>query len=401
MKNQFSILFLLLSISFVFGQSISVDISDVTILNSQTLNVSLSVHGLVENEQIILGVNLLSNNEFISLQAMANINADSTELQNILVNVGTYVDLLDEVIVKVNVIDIISLDINISGESSFVDDFIGGVITDLTSTSIFGNVLNNIFSPSTVDASIAILDSQELDDGEIRVSLQLLNSLIESLPVELNVEIMLGNEILILDSQVATFLGEEGEIIDIFLDLSAEELSNLDISEIDLSVQVSLSILNLVDLHLENGVSVEGLDELLNDIIDSIENVQSSNIEVELPNIIAMSDISLDENTLSVTLELDGNIGSIVNLNVNVNAYSKIGELLNLSQLVSFDGLDGETIIVDFDLSTEMNDIAIIIISLSDLQVNANVNIALGNSEIISIVDGTVNELLGNLLNDL
>ena len=47
---------------------------------------------------------------------------------------------------------------------------------------------------------------------------------------------------------------------------------NLDLNEIDLSVQVSLSVLNLAELHLESGVSVEGLDELLNVIIEAIED---------------------------------------------------------------------------------------------------------------------------------
>ena len=398
MRTLISILFLLLSISFVFGQSVSVDISEVTILDRQTLNVSLSVNGIVENQQIMLGVNLLSENELISLSVMANIDANSDELQNIIIDVGANINLLEEVIVKVNVLDIISLDIELDGDLSFVEDFLGGIISGLTSKSLIGDVLGGVLSPSTVEASIAVLDSEILD-GEVRVSLQLLDSVIESLPVELNVEIMLGSEILNLDSQVATFAGEAGEVVEVLLDLSADELLNFDLSEIDLRVEVSLSVLNLVDLHLESGVAVEGLDELLNVIIDAIENIQSSsNILISDSKIIAMSDISLDDNTLSVTLEVDGNIGSIVNLNVNLNIFSEIGELLNLSQLVSFDGFDGESIVVEFDLSAEIDDIAFIVASLSDLQVDANVNVSLSGLEIVSIFDGTVNELLGNTL---
>ena len=235
--------------------------------------------------------------------------------------VGENINLEEEVIVQVNVLDIFSLDIELDGELSFVEDFLGGIISSITSKSLISDALGGVFSPSTVEASIAVLDSEILD-GEVRVSLQLLDSVIESLPVELNVEIMLGSEILNLDSQVATFVGEAGEVVDVFLDLSAEELLNLDLSEIDLSVQVSLSVLNLVELHLESGVSVEGLDELLNVIIDAIEDIQSSsNIQISNSKIIAISDISLDENTLSVTLELDGNIGSIVNLDVNLNIF--------------------------------------------------------------------------------
>ena len=398
MRTLISILFLLLSISFVFGQSVSVDISEVTILDRQTLNVSLSVNGIVENQQIMLGVNLLSENELISLSVMANIDANSDELQNIIIDVGANINLLEEVIVKVNVLDIISLDIELDGDLSFVEDFLGGIISGLTSKSLIGDVLGGVLSSSTVEASIAVLD-YEILDGEVRVSLQLLDSVIESLPVELNVEIMLGSEILNLDSQVATFAGEAGEVVEVLLDLSADELLNFDLSEIDLRVEVSLSVLNLVDLHLESGVAVEGLDELLNVIIDAIENIQSSsNILISDSKIIAMSDISLDDNTLSVTLEVDGNIGSIVNLNVNLNIFSEIGELLNLSQLVSFDGFDGESIVVEFDLSAEIDDIAFIVASLSDLQVDANVNVSLSGLEIVSIFDGTVNELLGNTL---
>ena len=398
MKTLISILFLLLSISLVFGQSVSVDISDVTILDSQTLNVSLSINGLVGNQQIVLDVNLLSENELISLSVMANIDASSDELQNILVDVGANIDLSEEVIVKVDVIDIISLNIELDGDLSFVEDFLGGIISSITSKSLISDVLGGVFSPSTVEASIAVLDSEILD-GEIIVSLQLLDSVIESLPVELNVDIKLGSDLLNLDSQVVTFVGEEGEIVTVSLDLSADELLNLDLSEIDLSVQVSLSVLNLVDLHLESGVSVQGLDELLNSIINAIENIQSSsNIQISQSKVIAISDISLNDDTLAVTLELDGNIGSIVNLNVNLNIFSEIGEILNLNQLVSFDGFDGESIVVEFDLSAEIDDIALIVVSLSDLQVAANVNISLGNIEILSVLDGSVNELLGSTL---
>ena len=234
---------------------------------------------------------------------------------------------------------------------------------------------------------------------KFRVSLQLLDSVIESLPVELNVEIMLGSEILNIDSQISTFTGEAGEVVEVSIDLSADELLNLDLNELDLSVQVSLTVSNLIDLHLETGVSVEGLDELLNVIIDAIENIQSSsNILISNTKLIAMSDISLDGNTLSVTLEVDGNIGSIVNLNVNLNIFSEIEEIVDLSQLVSFDGFDGESIVVEFDLSAEIDEIAVVIVSLSNLQVDANVNVSLGSLEIVSVLDGIVNELTGNIL---
>ena len=402
MRTLISILFFLLSISLVFGQSVSVDISEVTILNSQTLNVSLSVNGLLENQQIMLGVNLLSENELISLTVMANIDSNSDELQNIIIDVGANINLLEEVIVKVNVLDIISLDIELDGDLTVVEDFVGGIISGLTSKSLISDVLNGALSPSTVEASIAVLDSEILVNGEVRVSLQLLDSVIDSLPVQLNVEIMLGSEILNLDSQVATFIGEEGEIIEVLLDISADELLNFDLSEIDLRVEVSLSVLNLVDLHLESGVSVEGLDELLNVIIEAIESIQSSsNIQISGSKVIAMSDISLDDDRLSVTVELDGNIGSIVNLNVNVNLFSQFGEILTLSKLVSFDGFDGESIAVEFDLSAEIDDIAFIVISLSDLQVSTNVNVSLGSLEIISVANGAVNEILGNTLGAL
>ena len=109
-----------------------------------------------------------------------------------------------------------------------------------------------------------------------------------------------------------------------------------------------------------------------------------------------MSNISLDDDRLSVTVELDGNIGSIVTLNVNVNLFSEFGELLTLCQLVSF---DGESIAVEFDLSVD--DIAFIVVSLSDLQVSANVNVSLGNLEIISVLNGAVNEISGNTLGGL
>ena len=402
MRTLNSILFLLLSISLVFGQSVSVDISEVTILDSQTLNVSLSVNGLLENQQIMLGVNLLSENELISLSVMANIDANSDELQNIIIDVGANINLLEEVIVKVNVLDIISLDIELDGDLSVVEDFVGGIISGLTSKSLISDVLNGVLSPSTVDASIAVLDSEILVNGDVRVSLQLLDSLVDSLPVQLNVEIMLGSEILNLDSQVATFVGEAGEVVEVLLDLSADELLNLNLSELDLRVEVSLSVLNLVDLHLESGVSVEGLDELLNVIIEAIEDIQSSsNIQISGSKVVAMSDISLNDDSLSVTVELDGNIGSIVNLNVNVNLFSNFGEILNLSQLVSFDGFDGESIAVEFDLSAEIDDIAFIVVSLSDLQVNANVNVSLGSLEIISVANGALNEILGNTLGGL
>ena len=72
----------------------------------------------------------------------------------------------------------------------------------LNNSGLSQNVESTIFSYA--DATIEIIDTQvlNLEDGKIRVFLKLLDSVTTALPIELNVEIMVGSELINLGTSV-------------------------------------------------------------------------------------------------------------------------------------------------------------------------------------------------------
>ena len=323
----------------------------------------------------------------------------NTLFQDVAVDVGANINLNDgEVAVKVDILDIISLDLDVDIGDNIVGNLLDGVLEQVS--GLLQSLLGGLFS--NVDATIEIIDSQILENGEIQVSLQLLDSVRRALPIKLNVEIMVGSELLNLDTSVATFSGNRNEVVQLNLDLSLDELANIDLDDIEVSVQVSLSVLNLLDVNIDVGVELQGLNELLDDVLDVLRSTSSSS-NAQVAKSIEISDVSLDENILTATIEVDGDINADLTVDVHVMLFGNTGDLLNLDAVVSLAGIDGETAGVTFDLSAILDaDVEVFAaVSLNNLNINANIDVSLGDLEILSIVDGVLDDLLGNLLGSL
>ena len=391
-----SILCLLFSLSLVSCQKI--DVTNVSVNTENQLDIEISLEDVTSDIFAILNVEVLSETEVIAISSRVNLLAN-TPIQDVTVDVGANINLNGgDVAVKVDVLEIISLDLNVDIGDNIVGNLLDGALEQVS--GLFQNLFDALFSNS--DVTIEIINSQLLEGGRIQVSLQLLDNVLQALPVELNVEVMVGSELINLDTSVATFSGNQDEVINVFLDLSVEELADIELSDIDVSVQVSLSVLNLLDVNVDVGVELQGLNELLDVIFDAIENVESSNIQVA--SSIEISDVSLDQNEmLTVTLQVDGDIDASLSVDVHVVLFGNEGELLNLDGVVSFDGIDGETAEITFNLSGQVDlDINVFaMVSLSNLTIDANIDVSLGDLEVFAIVDGDLNELLGNLLGGL
>ena len=391
-----SILCLLFSLSLVSCQKI--DVTNVSVNTENQLDIEISLEDVTSDIFAILNVEVLSETEVIAISSRVNLLAN-TPIQDVTVDVGANINLNGgDVAVKVDVLEIISLDLNVDIGDNIVGNLLDGALEQVS--GLFQNLFDALFSNS--DVTIEIINSQLLQGGRIQVSLQLLDNVLQALPVELNVEVMVGSELINLDTSVATFSGNQDEVINVFLDLSVEELADIELSDIDISVQVSLSVLNLLDVNVDVGVELQGLNELLDVIFDAIENVESSNIQVA--SSIEISDVSLDQNEmLTVTLQVDGDIDASLSVDVHVVLFGNEGELLNLDGVVSLDGIDGETAEITFNLSGQVDlDINVFaMVSLSNLTIDANIDVSLGDLEVFAIVDGNLNELVGNLLGSL
>ena len=391
-----SILCLLFSLSMVSCQKI--DVTNVSVNSENQLDIEISLEDVTSDIFAILNVEVLSETEVIAISSRVNLLAN-TQIQDVTVDVGANINLNGgDVAVKVDVLEIISLDLNVDIGDNIVGNLLDGALEQVS--GLFQTVFDALFSNS--DVTIEIINSQLLEGDRIQVSLQLLDNVVQALPVELNVEVMVGSELINLDTSVATFSGNQDEVINVFLDLSVEELPDIELSDIDVSVQVSLSVLNLLDADINVGVELQGLNELLDVIFDAIESAESSNIQVA--SSIEISDVSLDQNEmLTVTVQVDGDIDASLSVDVHVVLFGSEGEILNLESVISLDGIDGETAEVTFNLSGQVDlDIDVFaMVSLSNLTIDANIDVSLGNLEVFSIVDGTLNELLGNLLGNL
>ena len=391
-----SILCLLFSLSLVSCQKI--DVTNVSVNTENQLDIEISLEDVTSDIFAILNVEVLSETEVIAISSRVNLIAN-TPIQDVTVDVGANINLNGgDVAVKVDVLEIISLDLNVDIGDNIVGNLLDGALEQVS--GLFQNLFDALFSNS--DVTIEIINSQLLQGGRIQVSLQLLDNVLQALPVELNVEVMVGSELINLDTSVATFSGNQDEVINVFLDLSVEELADIELSDIDVSVQVSLSVLNLLDVNVDVGVELQGLNELLDVIFDAIESAESSNIQVA--SSIEISDVSLDQNEmLTVTLQVDGDIDASLSVDVHVVLFGNEGELLNLDGVVSLDGIDGETAEITFNLSGQVDlDINVFaMVSLSNLTIDANIDVSLGDLEVFTIVDGNLNELVGNLLGSL
>ena len=391
-----SILCLLFSLSLVSCQKI--DVTNVSVNTENQLDIEISLEDVTSDIFAILNVEVLSETEVIAISSRVNLIAN-TPIQDVTVDVGANINLNGgDVAVKVDVLEIISLDLNVDIGDNIVGNLLDGALEQVS--GLFQNLFDALFSNS--DVTIEIINSQLLQGGRIQVSLQLLDNVLQALPVELNVEVMVGSELINLDTSVATFYGNQDEVINVFLDLSVEELADIELSDIDVSVQVSLSVLNLLDVNVDVGVELQGLNELLDVIFDAIESAESSNIQVA--SSIEISDVSLDQNEmLTVTLQVDGDIDASLSVDVHVVLFGNEGELLNLDGVVSLDGIDGETAEITFNLSGQVDlDINVFaMVSLSNLTIDANIDVSLGDLEVFTIVDGNLNELVGNLLGNL
>ena len=394
-----SILCLFLSISLVSCQR--VDIADVSAISDNLLGIGMLLDDITSDITAILNVEVSSETELVATSLSVNILAD-TLFQDVVVDVGANINLNDgEVAVKVDILDIISLDLDVDIGDNIVGNLLDGVLEQVS--GLLQNLLGGLFS--NADATIEIIDTQLLENGEIQVSLKLLDTVRRALPIELNVEIMVGSELINLDTSVATFSGNRNEVVQLNLDLSLDELANIDLDDIEVSIQVSLSVLNLLDVNIDVGVELEGLNELLDVVLDVLRSESSSaSANAQVAKSVEISDISLDSNNiLTATVEVDGDINADLTVDVHVMVFGNTGALLNLDAVVSLAGIDGETANVTFDLSAVIDaDIEIFAaVSLSNLNISANVDVSLGDLEILSITDGILNDLLGNLLGGL
>ena len=392
-----SILCLFLSISLVSCQR--VDIADVSAISDNLLGIGMLLDDITRDITAILNVEVSSETELVATSLSVNILAN-TLFQDVVVDVGANINLNDgEVAVKVDILDIISLDLDVDIGDNIVGNLLDGVLEQVS--GLLQNLLGGLFS--NADATIEIIDTQLLENGEIQVSLKLLDTVRRALPIELNVEIMVGSELINLDTSVATFSGNRNEVVQLNLDLSLDELANIDLDDIEVSIQVSLSVLNLLDVNIDVGVELEGLNELLDVVLDVLRS-ESSSANAQVAKSVEISDISLDSNNiLTATVEVDGDINADLTVDVHVMVFGNTGDLLNLDAVVSLAGIDGETANVTFDLSAVIDaDIKVFAaVSLSNLNINANVDVSLGDLEILSITDGVLNDLLGNLLGGL
>ena len=394
-----SILCLFLSISVVSCQR--VDIADVSAISDNLLGIGMLLDDITSDITAILNVEVSSETELVATSLSVNILAN-TLFQDVVVDVGANINLNDgEVAVKVDILDIISLDLDVDIGDNIVGNLLDGVLEQVS--GLLQNLLGGLFA--NADATIEIIDTQLLENGEIQVSLKLLDTVRRALPIELNVEIMVGSELINLGTSVATFSGNRNQVVQLNLDLSLDELANIDLDDIEVSIQVSLSVLNLLDVNIDVGVELEGLNELLDVVLDVLRSGSSSaSANAQVAKSVEISDITLDSNNiLTATVEVDGDINADLTVDVHVMVFGNTGALLNLDAVVSLAGIDGETANVTFDLSAVIDaDIEIFAaVSLSNLNISANVDVSLGDLEILSITDGILNDLLGNLLGGL
>ena len=404
MRTSFiSILCLFLSISLVSCQR--VDIADVSAISENLLGIGMLLDDITSDITAILNVEVSSETEIVATSLSVNILAN-TLFQDVVVDVGANINLKDgEVVVKVDILDIISLDLNVGVDlgDNIVGNLLDGVLEQ--GSGLVESLENLLFS--NADATIEIIDTQvlNLETGEIQVSLKLLDTVRRALPVELNVEIMVGSELINLGTKVATFSGNRNQVVQLNLDLSLDELANIDLNDIEVSVQVSLSALNLLNVKIDVGVELEGLNELLDVVLDVLRSASSSSSSnAQVAKSVEISDVSLDSNNiLTATVEVDGDINADLTVDVHVMVFGNTGALLNLDAVVSLTGMDGETADVSFDLSAVLdgNVDVFAVISLADLSVSANIDVSLGDLEILSIADGVLNDILGNLLGGL
>ena len=392
-----SILCLFLSISLVSCQK--VDIADVSALSDNLLGIGMLLDDITSDITAILNVEVSSETELVATSLSVNILAN-TLFQDVAVDVGANINLNDgEVAVKVDILDIISLDLDVDIGDNIVGNLLDGVLEQVS--GLLQSLLGGLFS--NLDATIEIIDSELLENGEIQVSLKLLDNVRRALPIELNVEIMVGSELLNLDTSVATFSGNRNEVVQLNLDLSLDELANIDLDDIEVSVQVSLSVLNLLDVNIDVGVELQGLNELLDVVLDVLQSAESSS-NGQVAKSVDISNVSLDSNNiLTATVEVDGDINADLSVDVHLMLLGNTGVILNLDAVVSLAGLDGETADVTFDLSAVLDaDIEVVaVVSLSNLNITANIDVSLGDLAILSIVDGVLDDLLGNLLGGL
>ena len=392
-----SILCLFLSISLVSCQK--VDIADVSAISDRLLGIGMVLDDITSDITAILNIEVATESEIVVSSISVNILANSL-FQEVSVDVGANINLNDgEVVIKVDILEIISLDLNVDIGDNIVGNLLDGVLEE--ASGLLQNLYKSLFS--NLDVTIEIIDSQVLVNGEIQVALELLDNVAQTLPIELNVEIMVGNELINLDSSVGTFSGNRNEIIYLYLDLSLDELTNIDLEDVGVSVQVSLSVLNLLDVNVDVGVELQGLNELIDIVLNSLESApESSNIQVEKS--IEISDVSLDRhNILTASVQVNGDINVNLSVKVHVMIFGDDGDISNLAAIIHLDGIDGEIAEVSFNLSGVINaDVSIYaMVSLSDLNISADVDVSLGDLEILSIVNGNLNEILGDLLGNL
>ena len=396
-----SILCLFLSISLVSCQK--VDIADVSAISNNLLGIGMLLDDITSDITAILNVEVSSETEIVATSLSVNILAN-TLFQDVVVDVGANINLEDgEVVVKVDILDIISLDLDVDIGDNIIGNLLDGISEQVS--GVVQTVESLLFS--NADATIEIIDTRviNLERGEIQVSVKLLDSVRRALPVELNVEIMVGSELINLGTSAATFSGNRNQVVQLNLDLSLDELANIDLDDIEVSVQVSLSALNLLNVRIDVGVELEGLNELLDVVFDVLRSASSSSSSnAQVAKSVEISDITLDSNNiLTATVEVDGDINADLTVDVHLMVFGNTGALLNLDAVVSLAGIDGETANVTFDLSAVIDaDIKVFAaVSLSNLNINANVDVSLGDLEILSITDGVLNDLLGNLLGGL
>jgi len=107
---------------------------------------------------------------------------------------------------------------------------------------------------------------------------------------------------------------------------------------------------------------------------------------------VSIQGVQLLGNTLRVTLELDGSIGSAISVDLLANVFSDItGSQLSQSATANFNGNNGQLVTVDINL-TGINATADLFVALSlgnlSIALNLDLNIDLADLQLFSLVNG-------------
>ena len=172
-------------------------------------------------------------------------------------------DLLDvDVVVDVQLRDQIALDLSVD----LIGNLVGGVVELVNGllSGLIDGLLGGLFGPQ--QAEFAVVGVRRLNNGMVRARIMLLDNVQGGISLRLNIHLL---DILGVDVDVFTdvldFNGNAGEVIVVDIDLSA-----LDNVSCDSNIVVSVDgfVLGLIDLNVNIEVQLDGLNDLLSNIVN-------------------------------------------------------------------------------------------------------------------------------------